>query len=295
MSSLWSNDWFVIPAFGASIFAITYLWADRIINFLRKKSLGRREDIIHLLKQMFVEMDERNSRNLTIAMLLSSFGTGALVFIIFWPNLILGTIAGGVLTLVGFALPHLVVKSIYERRCTRFVDQMVDGMTIMANGIKAGLSVTQSMERVVDNMPNPIRQEFGLVLSEMQIGRSLEESLNDLGTRIPRPDVQMFVTSVNILQETGGNLAETFQTIVYTVRERQKVEKKIEALTAQGVTQGIIITLVPFALLAIFMVIDPTYVRPLFTTTLGIIILMGILALQVIGGLMIRKIVKINV
>ena len=172
---------------------------------------------------------------------------------------------------------------------------MVDGMTIMANGIKAGLSVTQSMERVVDNMPNPIRQEFGLVLSEMQIGRSLEESLNDLGTRIPRPDVQMFVTSVNILQETGGNLAETFQTIVYTVRERQKVEKKIEALTAQGVTQGIIITLVPFALLAIFMVIDPTYVRPLFTTTLGIIILMGILALQVIGGLMIRKIVKINV
>ncbi len=295
MSSLLGNDWFVIPAFGASIFAITYMWSERILNFLNKRSLGRREEIINLLKQMFVEMDERNTRNLTIAMLLSSFGIGSLIFILFWPNLILGIIGGGVMTLVGFAAPNLIVKSIYEKRCSRFTNQMVDGMTIMANGIKAGLSVTQSMERVVDNMPNPIRQEFGLVLSEMQIGRSLEDSLNDLGMRIPRPDVQMFVTSVNILQETGGNLAETFQTIVYTVRERQKVEKKIEALTAQGVTQGVIITLVPFALLAIFMVIDPAYVRPLFTTTLGIIILMGILALQVIGGLMIRKIVKINV
>ncbi len=295
MSSLLGNDWFVIPAFGASIFAITYMWSEKILNFLNRRSLGRREEIITLLKQMFVEMDERNTRNLTIAMLLSSFGIGSLIFILFWPNLILGIIGGGVMTLVGFAAPQLIVKSIYEKRCTRFVNQMVDGMTIMANGIKAGLSMTQSMERVVDNLPNPIRQEFGLVLSEMQIGRSLEESLNDLGMRIPRPDVQMFVTSVNILQETGGNLGETFQTIVYTVRERQKVEKKIEALTAQGVTQGVIITLVPFALLAIFMVIDPAYVRPLFTTTLGIIILMGILALQVIGGLMIRKIVKINV
>lgn len=295
MNGLLANEWFVLPAFGVSIFAITYMWADKIINFLRKRSLGRREEIITMLKQMFVEMDERNTRHLTYAMLLCSFGLGFVFFMLLWPSVIIGAMIGAVVTMLGFSIPHMVVKSLYEKRCNRFVDQMVDGMTIMANGIKAGLSMTQSMERVVENMPSPIRQEFGLVLSEMQIGRSLEDSLNDLGTRISRPDVQMFVTSVNILQETGGNLAETFQTIVYTVRERQKVEKKIEALTAQGVTQGIIITCVPFALLLIFMVIDPTYIRPLFTTTLGIIILLGVLALQVIGGLMIRKIVKIQV
>lgn len=295
MGSLFANDWFVLPAFGASVFAITYMWADKILNFLKRKSLGRREEIIALLKQMFVEMDEKAQRNLTIAMLLSSFGLGFIFFMILWPSVLIGAFIGGIVTVVGFSIPHMIVKNLYEKRCSKFVDQMVDGMTIMANGIKAGLSVTQSMERVVDNMPTPIRQEFGLVLSEMQIGRSLEESLNDLGMRIPRPDVQMFVTSINILQETGGNLAETFQTIVYTVRERQKVEKKIEALTAQGVTQGIIITLVPFGLLGLFLVIDPTYIKPLFNTTLGIIIFMGVLALQLIGGLMIRKIVKIKV
>jgi tight adherence protein B len=151
------------------------------------------------------------------------------------------------------------------------------------------------MERVVENMKNPMSQEFALVLSQMRIGRSMQDALNDLGTRIPRPDVQMFVTAVNILQETGGNLAETFQTIVYTVRERQKVQKKIEALTAQGITQGVIITLVPFFLLGVFSLVDPKYVEPLFSTTLGLLALVAVLVLQVLGGLMIRKIVRIDV
>ncbi|RYX78180.1 hypothetical protein EON76_06900, partial [bacterium] len=157
------------------------------------------------------------------------------------------------------------------------------------------LSVQQCMERVKDNMANPISQEFGLVLSEIQVGRGMADALNDLGMRIPRPDVQMFVTCVNILSETGGNLGETFQTITYTIRERQKIEKKIDAMTAQGVSQGVIITLIPFALLVAFAIIDPTYVEPLFSTALGIFALFIMLALQVIGGLMIRKVVKIQV
>ena len=81
----------------------------------------------------------------------------------------------------------------------------------------------------------------------------------------------------------------------YTIRERQKIEKKIDAMTAQGVTKGIIITLIPFALLVAFAVIDPTYVEPLFSTALGLFALFIMLALQVIGGLMIRKVVKIQV
>ena len=172
---------------------------------------------------------------------------------------------------------------------------MVDGMTLMANGMKAGLSPQTCMERVRDNLPNPISQEFGQVISQMAFGASMNEALNELGMRIPRPDVQMFVTSVNILNESGGNMAETFQTITYTVRERQKVEKKIEALTAQGITQGVIISMVPFLLLVVFWVVDPNYVKPLFSTALGLVAIFVMLALQVIGGLMIRKIVRINV
>lgn len=292
MSLFMRQDWLIFPLIGFMVFIVAYLWSDRILGWLHKRSLGQREELLRLLELMFVETDRRK---VTRTMLLLSFGLGGLIFIACWPNLTAGIILGSIVTIVGWTVPKTVVQSLWNQRCGRFVDQMVDGMTILSNGVKAGLSVQQSMERVAENMQNPMSQEFALVLSQMRLGRSMEEALNELGTRIPRPDVQMFVTAVNILQETGGNLAETFQTIVYTVRERQKVEKKIEALTAQGLMQGIIISLVPIFLLGVFYVLDPNYIMPLFTTFLGIIALLIMLALQVIGGLMIRKIVKINV
>ncbi len=82
----------------------------------------------------------------------------------------------------------------------------------------------------------------------------------------------MFVTSINILKETGGNLAETFQTIVIVIRERQKVEKKIQALTAQGLMHGVIVTLIPFLLMVVFFVVDPAFIKPMFNTTLGLVL-----------------------
>lgn len=290
--SLLGKDWIIIPLVGIAVFAVVYMWSDRALAWLHRRSLGQREEVLRLLELMFVETD---NRKVTLMMLSASFGFGALFFLILWPNLILGTIVGGVITMAMWSVPKLLVQAMYERRCSAFVNQMIDGMTMMANGVKAGLSVQQCMERVQENMTGPMSQEFGLVLSQMRLGRSMQDALNELGMRVPRPDVQMFVTAVNILQETGGNMAETFQTIVYTVRERQKVEKKIEALTSQGLTQGIIITCVPFFLLLVFFIVDPGYVQPLFSTTLGIIALLVMLALQVIGGLMIKKIVKINV
>jgi tight adherence protein B len=151
------------------------------------------------------------------------------------------------------------------------------------------------MERVVENITGPLSQEFSLVLNKVRLGMSVEDALNEFGERIPRQDVQMFVTAVNILKETGGNLAETFQTITTTVRERQKVEKKIEALTAQGNMQAIIITLVPLMLLGIFLVLDPPYVMPLFTKPLGWVCLALMLTLQVVGLYVMRKIVTIKV
>ncbi len=274
------------------VFTIVFLWTDKVLNFINNRSLGQRDEIIKYLELMFVEVDRDK---LTKTLMIGSFGLGALFFILFWPNIVGGLIIGSIFTLLGWNLPKHVVKYLYEKRCQKFNDQMVDGMTILSNGVRAGLSVTQSMDRVVKNLPNPISQEFRLVLSQNQLGQTIEDALTELAERIPRADVQMFVTSVNILKETGGNMAETFQTITYTVRERQKVEKKIDALTAQGVMQGIIISCIPLILLTVFWVMDPGYVKPLFTTFLGIIALMCVLVLQVIGGLMIKKIVTIKV
>ena len=280
------------PAIFAIVFVVAYLKADVLIQWFYNKSIGQKDEIVKYMKLMFVEVDERK---LTIALLLGSVGLGAALFVLLWPNVILGAIFGGIFMMMGWTVPKFIFKELYERRCNKFVDQMVDGTTILANGVKSGLSLNQAMNRVVKNLTNPISQEFQKVLDQNSLGQKLEEGLDDLAVRIPRPDVQMFVTAVNILNSTGGNMSETFQTINYTIRERQKVEKKIEALTAQGMMQGIIISLVPFVLLIMFYMFDPNYVKPLFTTTVGWIFVIVVLGLQVIGGLLIRKIVNIKV
>ncbi len=290
--SLLANEAIVIPLFGAAIFALTFVWSDKILAWLHKRSLGNRDYVLQKMDLMFVEIDQRR---VTLAMLLMSFGTGTIFFLALWPNIFPATLFFVILVLLGWQAPKWIVDYLYAGRCGKLNDQLVDGLTIMANGIRSGLSVPQSMERVVDNMGTPISQEFNLVLSKMRLGLSFEEALLELGARIPTAEIQMFVLSVNILRETGGNLAETFSTIVETIRERQKIEKKIEALTAQGIMQGIILTLVPFFLMLVFVLIDPNYIKPLFTTTLGIIMLFFMLTLQIIGGLVIRNIVKIKV
>lgn len=286
------NEWIMIPLFGLCIFVVVLLWAEKAIAWLHKRSLGQRDEVLRLMRVMGMEVDERK---VTVLILLMSFGLGALVFLIFWPSVLMGFFFGASVTIAGWQLPLLIIKLIYEKRCTRFVDQMVDGLTIMANGIKAGSNPQESMKRVVEIMGNPMSQEFAQVLYQMQVGDSFEGALNDLGQRIPRPDVQMFVTSINILKETGGNLAETFQTIVTVVRERQKVEKKIQALTAQGLMQGIIVTMIPFLLMGVFLMVDPAFIKPMFSTTLGLVLLMVMLALQIIGGVIIKKLVTIKV
>lgn len=291
MSFLYGD--FVFPVIiGALVFTFTYFNIDRILEWLKRRSLGNLDHILQRLDLMFVETDRTR---LTYTIWSLSFGLGLVALLLVWPNVILGLVLAVAMTILGWQIPKVLVDQLYERRCNQITDQMVDAMTIMANGIKSGLSAPQAMERVVQNMPNPISQEFALVLSQTRLGVSLEEALNTLGTRVPRPDIQMFVISVNILKETGGNMAETFATITSTIRERQKIQKKIEALTAQGLMQGTILTLVPVVMLGVFMALDPDFIKPMFTTTLGIIFLIIVLVLQVIGGIAIRKVVKIQV
>ena len=290
--NLLTQAWFVYPLVVLSVIVAVYFSADRVIQIVQQRSLGQMQKMQNYLQLMSTPMDPKK---LQWMLMLMSFGIAALAVLVFWPNILVGIIFGTGLGLVGWSIPVLFIKNSYENRCNTIVDQMVDGLTIMANGVKSGLGVTQAMERVVENMPGPISREFQTVLSQVQLGRSLEEALIDLAVRVPRPDMQMFVTGINILKETGGNLAETFETIVFTIRERQKLEKKIQAMTAQGVAQGFIITLIPFVILIVFYYADPQFVMPLFTTTLGLFFLFIMFALILTGGFMIRKIVKIEV
>jgi tight adherence protein B len=290
--SIFSHEWLVFPLFGLSVFIAVYMWADKIFTMMYAKSVSKRSQVMLHMKLLGMDVDEKK---VTRVLLLSSFGVGFLFFFAAYPSVSVGIFLGISSGIAGFQLVPIVYKSLYEKKCSQFTDQMVDALTIMGNGIKSGSNPQQSMQRVVEIMANPIKAEFAQVIAQTQFGDSFEDALTDLGERIPRPDVQMFVTSINILKETGGNMAETFSTIVSTIRERQKLEKKIEAMTAQGIMQGIIVTSIPFILGAVFFAVDPAYMRPMFNTFLGLVLLGAMLGLQIIGGVMIKKIVTIKV
>lgn len=292
LSSLLGSHWIALPLIGLCVATIVYLWFDRLYNRVAGSAASNRSEILRYLALMHVEV---NPRHVDYLLFLCSFGLGLAFFLLLWPRATIGIIIGGTIGTFMWRVPLMVVRNQWEKRNSKLVDQMVDGLTIMANGIKAGLSVPQSMERVVENLPNPISQEFRLVLSQIRMGRSVEEALLDLGERVPKADVQMFVTAINILKETGGNLAETFTTIVVTIRERQKIERKIEAMTAQGIMQGFIVSMVPIGLIGLFYFLDPGYIMPMFNSTLGIILLMVMFVFIVIGGIAIRKVVTIKV
>lgn len=289
---LLGNGFIVLPLFAAAVFFAVYFWADKAFLWIYQKSLGKRTDVLKHMKLLGISTDDKKVTRLLI---MSSFGIGFLFFIIALPNFTMGIFLGISTGIAGFQLVPLILKSRYEKYCSQFVDQMVDALTIMANGIKSGSNPQQSMQRVVEIMTGPVRNEFSQVITQTQFGQSFEEALTDLGERIPRPDVQMFVTAINILKETGGNLSETFQTIVSTIRERQKLEKKISAMTAQGIMQGIIITCVPFAIAMVLFAVAPEFIKPMFETSIGLVLLATVLVLQIIGGIMIKKIVTIKV
>lgn len=292
MSFIFSNDLVVALLFGLCIFFISYLWLDKIMIYFYHKSTGSKDEILLLMEKMYINIEPKKVR---ITLYLISYGLGAVVFLFFWPNIIPGLILGSIVTIIGLTLPKMYMRGLWESRCDRIVDQMVDGLTIMANGVKSNLTVQQCFDRVIMNMSGPIVQEFRMIKEEMALGRPLSEALNHFGERVPRQDVNMFVTSINILEETGGKLSETFETIMQTIRERQKLQKKIQALTAQGRVQAIILALVPFGLLAMFAVMDPNFIKPLFTKPLGWFALFLMLTLQILGGLAMKKVVTIKV
>jgi tight adherence protein B len=196
---------------------------------------------------------------------------------------------------LAYRIPRVVVEGMWERRIALFEDQLLDGLTFMSNGLKSGLSLLQSMDMVREELPDPIRQEFALVLNEQRLGVPLEDALMHLEQRVGTEDVQIVVTSINILRQSGGNLAETFDTVAATIRDRKKVQGRIASLTAQGVAQGVIITAMPFVLGLILWVMDPVMISRLWTTWLGWIFLGVMLVLQLIGGWLIRRIVRVQV
>lgn len=265
---------------------------EQLYSWLGEKGEGQIQQMAAKLDLMFIEVSEKSLIRFYYGYLVALFALGVYLLA---PSIGGGFTFGLIFIAIGWKLPLKVINILFNARVKKFVLQMVDGLSLMSNGLRSGLNVPQAISIVQNELPNPISQEFGLILSQNKLGVTLEDAMSNLSKRMPHDDIEMFTTSVNILKETGGNLAETFDTIAYTIRERIKIEAKIAAMVSQGVLQGIIVVLMPFALGAILYQIDPERIRPMFTTIPGWIMLLFMMTLQFLGGWTIWKIVQIKV
>jgi tight adherence protein B len=171
----------------------------------------------------------------------------------------------------------------------------VDALQAMANAFKAGLTFPQAIEHVAREGMPPLSQEFGLFVKEVKLGVPLEEALVNMAKRVGSDDLELVVVSTNIARQLGGNMAEMFETISSTIRERFRLEGKIDALTSQGKMQGWIVASMPLLLGLVLNQMRPDLMGPMLDHMFGYILVAVIAVMEALGIFIIRRIVNIDV
>lgn len=182
-----------------------------------------------------------------------------------------------------------------KQRLKRFATQLPDALELMSRALRAGHSLAAGFNLVQSEMSLPISREFGRVAEENNLGIPFEEALNSLTDRVPNMDLRFFATAVILQRQTGGDLAEILDKIGYLVRERFKIWGQVQALTGEGRMSGaVLLGLPPVLFMAVYR-LNPEYVTVLFTDPMGKQMLAGAIGLQVLGALVIKKIINIKV
>ena len=196
---------------------------------------------------------------------------------------------------VGLSIPVLVLKQMEETRRRKFSEQLVDALMILSSSLKAGLSIVQAFEVIVEEMPPPISQEFSLVGRQLKMGVGLEETLNKMKKRMRSEDLDLIVSAMMVARETGGNLPDTFAQITSTIKERNKLISKVNALCVQGKLQGIIMSFIPIGFAAFVYQTNPEFFSIFLTDRLGRMLIGYAVVSEILGIFFIRKLSRIEI
>lgn len=217
---------------------------------------------------------------------------------------------GGIVVGVGTGLNYLVIPILAvflgslplfwltmkrKRRFKKFAKQLPDALELISRALRAGHSLASGFNLVADEMTAPIATEFRKSFEEQNLGIPLDQALNSMTTRMPNLDLRFFATAVILQRQTGGDLAEILDKIGRLIRERFQIWGQVQALTGEGRLSGIVLLALPPALFVAVWRLNPDYVLPLFTDPLGKQMLLGAVVMQILGALVIRKIVNIRV
>lgn len=251
-----------------------------------------------LYKRVFISQVDKGLRDVVLMMEPSQvFTITVLTAVVLGPLLYVLTNLIFAVSVVAFVLvaPGYVLKVMKNKRSDKFVGQLPDALAAMSSALRSGMNLVKTLQQVVKNQPNPLAQEFAQVLVEYRVGTDLNESLDGMAARIDRQEVVLMNSAIKISRAVGGNLADTLETLSKTLREKIKVEGKINALTSMGRAQGTLATFFPVIIGYVFFKIETDAMLMLFTTRLGMIWLGIMLAMAAMAYVLIRKIVSVDI
>jgi tight adherence protein B len=278
-----SDDQPRLTAFGSSE------WAGRATAMA--ETLVRRGN----LEETFLDRLEAAGLNMRVAeFVLISLGSAfipPLLVLAVTQNFILAV----VVVLLGTVAPFMYLSFRASRRQAKFDEQLPSTLQLLAGALQAGHSLQQAVDTVVHEAGDPIAGEFQRVLTEARLGRPLEEAFEAMAKRTGSVDFEWTVMAIRLQRQVGGNLAEVLSTVSQTIRDRYSLKRQIKALSAEGRLSSLILSLLPFLLFGALLAFNPLFLRPLYTTSIGIMLMAGAALLMILGVLWLRKITEIKV
>jgi len=239
------------------------------------------------LADLFLLVEPEKVFVLNVIMILVTF---ILCYLYFWSFILAGIFA----VVMGF-MPKVLFKFLTKRRRTQFIEQLPDMLQSSSTAMRAGSSLNQALESVVSEETGPIAQEFDLFLRELRVGVDFNQALDNIYQRIPLMDFKLVISGMQISKEIGGNLADTLERLADTLRRKIEMEGKIDALTAQGRAQGIVMTLLPIVLGYGLYLMEPEQMAIFWTHWLGWTLIGVMTIMLLLGYVVIQKIVNIDV
>jgi tight adherence protein B len=196
---------------------------------------------------------------------------------------------------LGAILPYSYASWRRNRRFTKFEEAFPEAMDTLARAVRAGHAFTMAIEIVCSELSEPVATEFRKLYEEQKYGMPVRDALVNLAERMPLVDVKFFVTAVMLQRETGGNLAEILDNLSYMIRERFKILRQVRVYTAQGRLTMMLLMGLPPTIVITMLILNPSFIRPLFDDPIGHVLLAAGITLQTIGYFVIRRIIRIQV
>jgi len=273
--------WFACLLFGLAAASLGYAGRDGL-----EKVLGAVEkDLSEKLRRL-----RAPTRNLRRYLAVWAATTAA-VFLVLWLGL--GSLVFALLATVFLLVaPWYLLRRMAQRHRQKIEDQMADSMVTLANAVRAGLSLAQSMEILAAQCPKPINAEFHQIVAEYKMGKPLDRTLTEAKERLKSENFALFAAALLASHESGGRLNETVERIAQSVLEMQRLERKILSETAQARKSAVYMALVPLVILVAYFFVDPASTTALFVTTIGQVLLSLALVLNVVAYLWARVILN---